>query len=470
MFALFAVRLREASPLLTLSTRQSHARRLHCQREIRPQLESNRAARRIQTQWRRYDAMIEFELRLIDQEAALVIQKHWRGSRQRRAYVRKVNSLILLQACVRGRLTRKQHIECREAATSIQRIWRGFWAQLQLQLDLMEVITIQSAVRRRLAVLERERRRHAILVLQRNCRCRLAIRAATAMRIERNERNRCLVAAVVCQVSGCLHFELIKLISCTPNGNCVQSFVRRFQAVQTFRHVLRDNNASTVIQAHWKGAKARKIYRVMKKSAILIQVNYRGYNDRKTIRIYTESAVRLQKIWRGCLARIQFVVDVHDIVLVQAVIRQWITNRLIASREAAAILIESKWRAHLACTLYHQKRGLCIAMQAAYRGLLVRRELGFLGACSSVIQARWRCYWARLQYRLDLVEIIIVQSVSRRRAAIIESQKRKAAVSAVQCFARMWCAVQLTKRLRLESIEHNQRQVASVCLQVRRDN
>lgn len=66
-----------------------------------------------------------------------------------------------------------------------------------------------------------------------------------------------------------------------------------------------------------------------------------------------------------------------------------------------------------------------IKMQAICRGF-VSRQNDFLGhVCATMIGATWRRYAAQLCYRFDLVDIIIAQSIVRRRAAILRVQEKK---------------------------------------------
>jgi hypothetical protein len=172
-------------------------------------LEKNRAALKIQCLWRCYDATVELQCRIIDQEAAVAIQRHWRGFQQRAVYAHTIDSIIFLQANTRCYISRKEFFKRQKSATLIQCLWRGFWAQLQTQLDFIDVITLQSLARRWLALQDRDARRRAILVVQRNVRRLLAIRAFTLMQIERQQVIRRYSAAVLCQVSMSLIGSLI---------------------------------------------------------------------------------------------------------------------------------------------------------------------------------------------------------------------------------------------------------------------
>lgn len=151
--------------------------------------------------WRRYDAMIQLQLRILERQATVSIQTYWRGFKERAAYAQQVDSVVLIQAISRGYVTRRVISQRQEATITIQRIWRGFWAQLQAQLDIMDVITVQSMTRRWLASLQRDTQRKAILVLQRNVRRGIAVRAFAKLQLEREEFDRQHSVAVLCQVS-----------------------------------------------------------------------------------------------------------------------------------------------------------------------------------------------------------------------------------------------------------------------------
>lgn len=174
---------------------------MHCQRNILPVLQRNRAALKIQSAWRRYNAMIELELLCINQEAAIAIQKTWRGFYQQILFACKVDAIVRIQALVRGYRVRRNAMLCEQAAISIQRIWRGFSAQLLVQLDYIDITTVQSIVRRRLAVLESKRRMNSIVVLQRNIRRVLAQRTVSEMRYAHRRMVERTAAAITCQVS-----------------------------------------------------------------------------------------------------------------------------------------------------------------------------------------------------------------------------------------------------------------------------
>ena len=435
-------------------------------------MERTRATVKIQSLWRRYDAIVELHLRFIEREAATAIQQAWRGYRHRALYAHKIDCVIYIQAIARAYLTRHEIWLRNESSISIQRIWRGFWAQLQTQLDFLDVITVQSIVRRRLALMEIDRRRHGVFVLQRNVRRFLAIRTVNQMRKDRQEWLQHITAAIACQVSIQGSFARAPHhIICGSNEwilfAILQSAARRFLAMHLFRRKHRETSAALMLQTQWRAAKRRHEFHSMKRAATMLQAFFRGVSIREIVSLKTGSAIIIERTWRCYLARTLFMSNMKSVVLVQAVIRSWAVRFHLASQDWAATMIQSKWRGYSALTSYRNKLFLAIVAQSIYRGLLVRRELRFLDACASAIQATWRCYMAKLQYQLDLVEIIIAQNAVRRRMAEMELRRRKAAVLVMQSFLRMCAARKKRMRLLEEDLERKEQNAASICLQVR---
>ncbi len=457
---------------------QSHARKMICERKVRPALERSRAALKIQCIWRQYNAMIEVELRLIVQDAAVTIQKFWRGFEVRALFQINLDSATFIQARFRGYSERKRFTLLVSAAISIQRIWRGFWSQLQTQLDIMDIITIQSLVRRKIAHVESDCRRRGVIRLQRTFRRILATKIVESMKIKRQELRLRAFAAITCQVSKKmlapfsssntdahqLYYTNRSSLSLALNP---QSAIRRYLSLKTFKKVLQANTATIIIQSKWRQACTRQRFTTTKCSAITLQAMFRGAIVRKSVAIQTRYALLIQKAWRRYCALVRYATEVESVVRIQAAIRSWLVRADIGAKGLAAVTIQSKWRCYTASSSYQKIAKLAIAFQRLRRGLQVRRELQFLGACASAIQATWRRYYAEVQYQVDLIDIILFQSICRRRMAVVEYKKQNAALILIQSLARVCLAQERCSYLREEKMERKRQQAASICLQVR---
>ena len=156
----------------------------------------------IQCAWRRLSARTEAAIRMLRRDAACELQRFWRGCYHRMIFEISVQSAIMIQKVVRGRVSRKKVAfdRTRNAATLIQSKWRSFSAQVLFELDMMDIVSIQSLVRRRIAKIAIEQRKYAIGTLQRAFRSALARRVVQEKRDERELACQQLFAAVVMQV------------------------------------------------------------------------------------------------------------------------------------------------------------------------------------------------------------------------------------------------------------------------------
>ena len=172
----------------------------------------------------------------------------------------------------------------------------------------------------------------------------------------------------------------------------IQAEMRKYLGI---RHRENRTWAIVVVQAYfrrWKAELARYKYLYC---ITRIQAAFRGWLVRDTLEDKHYCATQIQKIARGYLATMRVYEDLYNITVVQS----------IARRRAAIKASEDRYRS--ICTI-----------QALWRGLQCRRELSYLHWSAVKVQSVWRGYTAKLNYQFDIVDIIIVQSVVRRRAAM----------------------------------------------------
>jgi len=172
----------------------------------------------------------------------------------------------------------------------------------------------------------------------------------------------------------------------------IQAEMRRYLAVKE-----REDRAwgVVVIQTYfrrWKAELARYKYLYC---ATRIQSAFRGWLVRDTLQDKNYCATQIQKIARGYLATMTVYENLYNITVVQS----------IARRNAGIRMAEDRYRK------------ICV-IQGLWRGKQCRRELNYLHWTAQKIQTTWRGYTAKLNFQFDIVDIIIVQSIARRRAAI----------------------------------------------------
>eukprot|EP00979_Chaetoceros_neogracilis_P010928 scaffold2620_cov217-Chaetoceros_neogracile.AAC.1 len=172
----------------------------------------------------------------------------------------------------------------------------------------------------------------------------------------------------------------------------IQAEMRRYLGVKE-----REDRAwgIIVVQAYFRRWKAElKRYKHLY-CATRIQAAFRGWLIRDTLEDKHYYATQIQKIARGYLATMRVYENLYNITVVQS----------IARRNAAIKRAEDRYRR------------IC-AIQGMWRGKQCRRELDYLHWSARKIQTSFRGYTAKLVYQFDIVDIIIVQSIARRKAAI----------------------------------------------------
>jgi hypothetical protein len=123
-------------------------------------------------------------------------------------------------------------------------------------------------------------------------------------------------------------------------------------------------------------------------------------------------ATQIQRITRGYLATMHVFEDLYSITIVQSVVRRFLAINVAVDRLSSII-----------------------AIQAWYRGIRAREAADEKFYSAIAIQSTWRRYMCQMTYQFDIIDIIIVQSIVRRKQAI-QLRKKTAAVVRIQALAR----------------------------------
>eukprot|EP00980_Cylindrotheca_fusiformis_P001667 scaffold381_cov138-Cylindrotheca_fusiformis.AAC.3 len=399
---------------------------------------------------------------LQNREAALCLQRTWRGFLQSQRYHVAIDSAIVLQRFGRGivvkariqreeaaairiqeawwtfvdtwqmnwsatkiqsawrgfsaRLALEQQLReeekvCEEAAIVIQSAWRGFAAQVQFQLHLLDIISVQSLARKRIAI----RRHHLVLTsvatLQCAARCWLA-------RLKLQTKLREMNAVITCQCA----------IRCWLSKS----------ELTTRRRLWR---SATNIQKGWRMCRDRGSYQILSASAVSIQALIRGHLDRQKVDQWRQCARDIQLAWRSF-------------------------SRGVLCQNAAST-IQRTWRAFFCRKRYCRNIASVILVQKFWRGFTVRSNLEKKTFAATILQSCWRSFTGRMNYQLDLLEIIFVQNAVRRFLAKRESARRRKAIKAIQSASRRLLAVKATDTLRQQKIEKENADKAARRIQYR---
>jgi hypothetical protein len=194
----------------------------------------------------------------------------------------------------------------------------------------------------------------------------------------------------------------------------IQAEMRRYLAV---KHREDRVWGIVVIQSYFRRWKAELTRYKYLYCATRIQAAFRGWLVRDTMEDKHYCATQIQKIARGYLATLRVYEDLYNITVVQS----------IARRHAA--IKNAKLRLWAVQTI-----------QSVGRGWQCRRQMRILNHSATKIQSAWRGYYVQLNYQFDIVDIIIVQSIVRRKAAIAKAKymREKKIFDAAATIQKYW--------------------------------
>jgi abnormal spindle-like microcephaly-associated protein len=169
---------------------------------------------------------------------------------------------------------------------------------------------------------------------------------------------------------------------------------------------------------------------------------------RQTIRNQNIAASIIQRDWRGFCVFVKFRLVVSDAITLQTVFRRELAKMLARERRGAILDLQRSARSWFArrCVIKlrsDRDEGLrleissALSIQSLFRGHLVRREVLLLNACATLIQRMYRGYLSQINYRMDLIDIIISQSIVRQWQARRISVLRLESALILQAGARM---------------------------------
>ncbi|GAX19075.1 hypothetical protein FisN_3Lh009 [Fistulifera solaris] len=171
----------------------------------------------------------------------------------------------------------------------------------------------------------------------------------------------------------------------------VQCMVRKHLAL---REALTRMWAIVMIQACARRWFVQSNMKIKHDAASRIQALYRAGVQRDHLLLQQCCAIEIQRHVRGLLATLDVYEKIYNITLIQTAVRKFLAMNQAMDRMVSIIQIQS-----------------------VVRTFLVRKELAGKRAAATKIQTSYRSFIGRFNYQLDLLDIIIIQSVWRRRKA-----------------------------------------------------
>ncbi|NXQ65883.1 ASPM protein, partial [Quiscalus mexicanus] len=427
--------------------------------------QETRAARVIQAAWRKYRLKRELKLFQERDRAARIIQKSAMNFLACRRILRRENAAIFIQKHWRGYLARRTLFNLKKAkleearnksARVIQAYWRRYSARrryLQLRHCVIFVqarirmvksvaaykqivwatVTIQRHLRAaKLAKIDRQRYqilKSSALTIQsafrrwRKYRIQQKIKAALVIQSyfrkwQSSKLAKRRRAALVIQSWYRMHRDLKQYLHVKQNVIKIQAWYR----CQLARRVYQEHRAKIVtIQQYYRAYKLgkgeRESYLQKRAAVVVLQAAFRGMKARELYR-QAKAACAIQSLWRMKREKQRYLQLKKSVTILQSHVRKYQQVKRYKEIKNAASVIQTRYRAHVAAkkaaAAFQRVRLAAVVLQSAYRGMQARRQACILRSVIK-IQSTFRAYVARKRFKTLRDAMVKIQALAKMR-------------------------------------------------------
>ena len=204
------------------------------------------------------------------------------------------------------------------------------------------------------------------------------------------------------------------------------------------------------VQSYYRRWRAEASLQASIHSAVQIQSTFRGWSARDKLKDMNYSATQIQRIVRGYICQAKVYDCMYYIVRIQALFRGSYERKLQKKKQAAATELQKFLRGYkVRSDIFKGNR--VTPFQSLYRGHKARQDFYVAVASAKLLQAVWRSCAARISYQVEIVDIIISQSVVRRwlacrRARSLQEMELFGPASLIQAAWRGRTGRQLLKK------------------------
>ncbi|XP_057811262.1 uncharacterized protein LOC131025484 [Salvia miltiorrhiza] len=226
----------------------------------------------------------------------------------------------------------------------------------------------------------------------------------------------------------CQHIAATKIQSHYRGWLMRKSFAHKKQAIRAIqnswkdyiviKYIRRQHLAATKIQSHYRGWLMRKNFACKKQAIRTIQNYWKDYIVNKSIQRQDVAATKIQSHYRSWLMRKNYACKIQAIRAIQNSWKDYIVNKSIRSQHVAATKIQSQYRSWLERKSFACKKRAITTIQRSFQCLRSRREF--------------------LMYRKENVSAIIIQSHFRGWMARKKVHREKHIFVRMQSFCRGW--------------------------------
>lgn len=343
----------------------------------------SKSCTRIQTAWQTYCHRRNF---LLNRSSAIMLQACARrqlAMEEFKVRKTKVMAITKLQAIIKGIQLRREMGKRRNAAVHIQRTWRGRSRHKEYQLFVWSVVCMQSAARVLFAKQRASERRNAAFVIGSYARMYLASKhyarcqdnAIQFQRAWRGVQSRRLAlhrlgAIIIIQASLRRHQDRKEYLRWLQKIIALQALVRG----KVERALLnRKQDAASIIQRAWRNYRQVSHDRLIN-GVVQLQSALRSHSCRRRFTAKKRSSATIQAIVRGIFARAERRQLLNAVLCIQSISRRHLVKSRLSRQRLAATLFQSSYRSHRQRSNYLNIIRSTISLQAICRGIQARNE------------------------------------------------------------------------------------------------
>ncbi|XP_023586136.1 abnormal spindle-like microcephaly-associated protein [Trichechus manatus latirostris] len=408
------------------------------------------AALVIQKYWRRFLAqrkllMLKREkLEKTQNKSAAIIQGYWRRYSTRKRFLKLKYYSIILQSRIRMIIAVTSYKRYLWATVVIQRHWRAYFRRKQDQQRYKMLKSSSLVIQSRFRRWKRRKMQlqiKAVIILQ---------RAFRRWQVRKRAKEK---SAIVIQSWYRMHKELRKY---THIRSCVVIIQRRFRCFQAQKSYKRKKESVLTIQKYYKAYVKGKIERTQylqkRAAAIQLQAAFRRMKARNLHRQIRAACV-FQSYWRMRQEKLQFLKLKKIVIKLQAHVRKHQQLQKYKKVKKAALIIQAHFRAYISArkvlASYQKTRSAVIVLQAAYRGMQARKK--FIHILTSVIkiQSYYRAYISHRKFMSLKNATVKLQSIVKMKQARKQYLRLR---EAALCIQRWYRSKKMAARKREEYI------------------
>ncbi|NXL09167.1 ASPM protein, partial [Mesembrinibis cayennensis] len=328
-------------------------------------------------------------------KAVICLQSSFRAKKsflqmhvERRRFLEKKAAAIMIQSMFRCQRTRSRYKLIQSSAVAIQRWYRACHrARLQkaeCSAQRQAVVIIQSAFRGMKA-----------RKIARRIRAARKIQSVLQMAVHRRKFIQIRTAAITLQAYYLMHKTKSQYTSYKKAAVLLQRCYRSHLTVKYQRMTyLQTRRNIIIVQARVRGFIEKKRFHKIKESTIKIQASYRGYKARQWVNKMRAAQV-IQAWFRGCRARKEYACVVKAIRVIQSHFKTKQQRTRFLKMKFCALTIQRRWRATLTARMVQHQflatKNAAVTIQLAYRQYRARRLLRKVSA-AVIIQKHLRAW------------------------------------------------------------------------------